>query len=372
MKRSSAADALLWAPGQQRLSLTVLANHTVDKVNLDQNLKANGVRFSPTLSRDSKQQYVVKAAKSVILAAGTLATAPILERSGVGKASILSAAKVKQLVDLPGVGTNLNDQPGSATSALVKEEYQNDTSLIDGRKLFAPEISLVNIDNVWSAGSSAITQSLSSPASLSSRADSLVAAGAAVNVQGAEMILNITIQLIVQSRLPVAEVIAESFPSVLSAPFWPLMPLSRGHVHISSANPFDSPIIMPRFLTDMFDQQVAIALARRSRDLWNSPPLADLVADAYYDPAIGPNGTDANYIEWLQRTAGGAAHWIGATAMLPRELGGVVDPRLRVYGTKNLRVVDAGVLPFQITSHLMSTLYAVAQRAAKLILEDCE
>lgn len=108
MKRSSAADALLWAPGQQRLSLTVLANHTVDKVNLDQNLKANGVRFSPTLSRDSKQQYVVKAAKSVILAAGTLATAPILERSGVGKASILSAAKVKQLVDLPGVGTNLN------------------------------------------------------------------------------------------------------------------------------------------------------------------------------------------------------------------------------------------------------------------------
>ncbi|KAG5969558.1 hypothetical protein E4U55_002049, partial [Claviceps digitariae] len=175
-RRSSAADALLWAPGQQRLSLTVLANHTVDKVNLDRRLKAKGVRFSPTLSRNAKQQYTVKAAKSVILAAGTLATAPILERSGVGKASVLSAAKVKQMVDLPGVGANLNDQPGTATSALVKKKYQNNTSLIDGGKLFAPEISLVNIDNIWPA------------------------AGAAVNAQGAEMILNITIQLIVQSR----------------------------------------------------------------------------------------------------------------------------------------------------------------------------
>ena len=180
MKRSSAADALLWAPGQQRLSLTVLANHTVDKVHLDQSLRANGVRFSPTLSKHTKQQFTVKAAKSVILAAGTLATAPILERSGVGKASILSAARVKQTVDLPGVGANLNvcqhvllfirtilvmqgntnspycppsqDQFGTSTSALVKKEYQNDTSLIDGRKLFAPEISLVNIDNIWSAG----------------------------------------------------------------------------------------------------------------------------------------------------------------------------------------------------------------------------
>ncbi|KAG6009977.1 hypothetical protein E4U21_000748 [Claviceps maximensis] len=381
MKRSSAADALLWAPGQQRSSLTVLANHTVDKVHLDQSLRANGVRFSPTLFRNSKQQYVVKAAKSVILSAGALASAPILERSGVGKASVLSAAKVKQVVHLPGVGANLNDQPGSVISALVKTEYRNDTSLIDGRKPFGPEISLVNIDNIWSAvyvlirdhtGSSAITQSLASPASLSSRAESLVAAGAAVNTQGAEMLLNMTIHLIVQSRLPVAEIISESYPSILSVPFWPLMPLSRGHVHISSANPFEFPVIMPRFLTDNFDQQVAIAVARRLRDLWNSPPLTGLVADAYYVPAIGPDGTDADYLKWLQNSSVGASHWVGATAMLPRKLGGVVDSRLRVYGTKNLRVVDSGILPFQITSHLMSTMYAVAQRAADLILQDCE
>lgn len=41
----------------------------------------------------------------------------------------------------------------------------------------------------------------------------------------------------------------------------------------------------------------------------------------------------------------------------------------RVYETKKLRIVDAGILPFEITSHPMPLLYAVAQKAAALILE---
>lgn len=53
--------------------------------------------------------------------------------------------------------------------------------------------------------------------------------------------------------------------------------------------------------------------------------------------------------------------------MMPREKGGVVNPELKVYGTKNVRVVDASVLPFQLCGHLTSTLYAVAERASDLI-----
>lgn len=51
-------------------------------------------------------------------------------------------------------------------------------------------------------------------------------------------------------------------------------------------------------------------------------------------------------------------------------MGGVVDPRLRVYGTKNLRVVDASVLPIVPRGNPQRTVYAVAERAVDLIRED--
>jgi choline dehydrogenase-like flavoprotein len=53
--------------------------------------------------------------------------------------------------------------------------------------------------------------------------------------------------------------------------------------------------------------------------------------------------------------------------MMPKDLGGVVDTTLTVYGTSNVRVVDASVLPFQVCGHLASTLYAVAEKAADMI-----
>ncbi|KAK6544735.1 hypothetical protein TWF694_001420 [Orbilia ellipsospora] len=368
-RRSSAADALLWSPDQQRDSLTVLANHTVDRILFSKDMTATGVVFGSKSVTKGKMSRVY-AKKGVVLSAGTFGSAPILERSGIGNAVALKAAGVKQFLNLPGVGANLNDQPGTSTSALIAEAFRNDTSIVDGRNLFGPQISLINIDEIWGASASIYSNELISPSALRSRAQALVEAGAAANIDGAEAILNTTISLILQSRLPVAELLAESYPSVISAIFWPLMPLSRGHVHINSPDAFAPPAIMPRFLTDEFDQAVAIAVARRTRDLFNAPPFKNVVADAYLDPPISRNGTDEEYLAWLSKTTSGASHWIGTTAMMPKKLGGVVDERLRVYGTKNLRVVDAGILPFQITSHTMSMLYAVASRAASLILAD--
>lgn len=56
--------------------------------------------------------------------------------------------------------------------------------------------------------------------------------------------------------------------------------------------------------------------------------------------------------------------------MMSRDLGGVVDPELKVYGTANVRVVDMSIIPMQLTGHPIAMLYAVAERAADIIKQS--
>lgn len=55
--------------------------------------------------------------------------------------------------------------------------------------------------------------------------------------------------------------------------------------------------------------------------------------------------------------------------MMSRELGGVVDSDLKVYGTANVRVIDGSVIPTQLSGHMSATVYAVAERAAEILVK---
>lgn len=88
-----------------------------------------------------------------------------------------------------------------------------------------------------------------------------------------------------------------------------------------------------------------------------------LQPDSYY-----PFLADATPETLLQAINSGLRtefHGSGATSMMPRELGGVVDPDLRVYGTKNLRIVDAGIIPMLPASHLQAPVYAIAEKVQR-------
>ncbi|KAF5985993.1 alcohol oxidase [Fusarium bulbicola] len=60
-------------------------------------------------------------------------------------------------------------------------------------------------------------------------------------------------------------------------------------------------------------------------------------------------------------------HPSGTAAMTPLDLGGVVDPELKVYGTCNLRIADASVMPLIPSAHLQASVYAIAEKAADMI-----
>ena len=121
----------------------------------------------------------------------------------------------------------------------------------------------------------------------------------------------------------------------------------------------------------MFDSDVAaqVAIAKFVRRLYGTAPLSAAVAGEVA-PGLGSvpaDATDAEWSEWLKGSYAPNNHPVSTASMLPREDGGVVDSELMVYGTTNLRVVDASVLPTQLSGHLTSVLYGVAERAADII-----
>jgi len=90
----------------------------------------------------------------------------------------------------------------------------------------------------------------------------------------------------------------------------------------------------------------------------------------------GQGGSDAVWTPWIvgDPSKGGAFagfgsvfHPIATCAMMRRDWGGVVDGTLRVYDVNNLRVVDASVLPLQVSAHLSGPLYGFAEKAADMI-----
>lgn len=156
-------------------------------------------------------------------------------------------------------------------------------------------------------------------------------------------------------------------------------PLSRGTVRPSSRDIFDLPLIDPRYCSEPFDCLVLARALLFNCALIRTRVMAELqpvVQEPYFCPdGLSSGGddtderniTDSRMLELARQYLATEFHPSGSTAMLPLDLGGVVDIELRVYGTQGLRVVDAGVMPMVLGAHLQAAVYAIAERAADII-----
>ncbi|KAF3035062.1 hypothetical protein E8E11_005240 [Didymella keratinophila] len=147
-------------------------------------------------------------------------------------------------------------------------------------------------------------------------------------------------------------------------------PFSRGSCRIRSTNPNDKPLLNPKHLSHPLNLEILARQTQYIETIIKTEPLACLLK------AGGrlPGGREATTLEAAKEIVKervlSTFHPVGTCAMMPKHLGGVVDSRLKVHGTKNLKVVDASIFPMETLGNIQATVYAVAEKAADLIKDD--
>lgn len=152
---------------------------------------------------------------------------------------------------------------------------------------------------------------------------------------------------------------------------WSLCTLSttsRGRITLSSSDPTADPLIDPAYFTTEHDLAVMRAGIRAILRMTESDAgKSFIISELPPDPSLAPLTSASTDVELDARIKAypSSFYHLGGTAAM----GKVVDSSCRVMGVQGLRVVDASVLPLSIGAHLQAPLYAVAERAAAMIIE---
>lgn len=368
--------AAYYYPNEARKNLVLLTNSLVSRVNFNttgSSLTATGVTF---LNGDSS--YTVAAKKEVIISAGSVNTPQILELSGIGKADVLSAVGITQLLDLP-VGENLQEH--SYTS--VAFEVEDGTTTLDTLRNDADYAAAQLAD--WRSGKASIYDQAVPSIGYVTLQQLVGDTQAATMIADAELyvagqkdsvyypIMEAQMDMLTDSTVGQMELIAiDGFFATNGAPeegksYITFLaanqhPLSRGSIHIASSNPRDYPTINANYFGVDFDLDVQTAGTEKILEIATAGPYAD-----YVGARAVPSADVTDLREYSKTTLSTEYHPIGTASMLPKAKGGVVDTKLMVYGTTNLRVVDASVIPIQISAHIQSTVVGIGELAADII-----
>ncbi|KAF6821439.1 Glucose oxidase 1 [Colletotrichum musicola] len=383
--RSYAANAYL-GPVRQRSNLKVVTDAFVSKILLKKD--GNSVLATGVAWTTNGTPYDSLASKEVILSAGSIASPQLLEVSGIGNKKLLQEHGIETVVHNPNVGENLQDHVyvplGFATKPGVptNEDYTNATYFQEQLDLYLQN----KTGRLSSAGASSALLSLKQIASTLDLAIPASKGGSSVPSLADQyrLILNDLKNDAVAQELSIEGGISPQFSSdttkLFSAGaagnFLSVLgvlehPLSRGSVHIRSADPRVYPEIDPRYLSNPLDVELLKVIALHLQTVARTAPLSELLQGAGTVFQPGYRELKVEDVEaWVRESVQSEYHPCGTCAMLPRGKGGVVDERFRVFGVDGLRVVDASVFPLIPRANVQSLVYAVAERAADFIKQD--
>jgi len=305
--------------------------------------------------RDS-QIRSLRAAQEVILSAGSIGSPQLMQVSGLGPAGLLSSHQLPVLVDLPGVGENLQDHLQIRTvykvqgAPTVNTLYRNWIS----RAGMALEYLL------WKTGP--MTMPPSTLGAFAKSDPSLASANLEWHVQP------LSLPKFGEPLHPFGAIT----PSVCN-----LRPSSRGHVRIAHADALVSPKILCNYLSTEDDRQAAVRGLQMTRAIMASPALAR------YSPEELLPGPAVLTEEDLAKAAGDLGttifHPVGTCAMGAMDEQGrarsnatVLDTDCRVRGVAGLRVVDASAMPSITSGNTNAPVMLIAERAARSIVQSTQ
>lgn len=291
--------------------------------------------------------------------------------SGIGPAQQLDRLDINPLVDLPGVGSNLQDHMQVWCWFPYHNPYTINPTALNTDQAFVNDSWTQYWTNRTGPFTSGAIAGVAFP-SLPSISDDASAVSTLANTQTPEMYLpdstsprilaGYSAQLSLLSAAlqdrnrAVFELINANDGDLTVAT---MRPLSRGTIALASSQPFTPPLIDPRYGSNPIDIQVLQEAISFNKRLVATESMAPLAPEQLFPPPNSSADETASYIRSKGQTE---YHPSGSAAMMPLELGGVVDPELLVYGTKNLRVVDASVFPLVPAAHLQAVVYGVAEK----------
>ncbi|CAK5267131.1 unnamed protein product [Mycena citricolor] len=384
--RSYAASAY-YVPASNRSNLALLTGAEATRILLKKKVNKNGLVVAKGVEFVSGSQTYrakLKSGGEVISSAGTVKTPQLLELSGIGNPQILNKFGVESRVDLAGVGDGIIDQVFVGLSFELKndsivtlDDLRNSTFQAAALAEYESNrtgIMTVGVTGFALAPLQTIVGSSNATAMINAQADKIQTGN--YTAAQKEKLNSIVDGLREPTQRGLIEFVA--FPGFFTSASAPQpgkkyltltvnlhFPFSTGSIHIASSNASVQPAIDPGYFKDDFDLQVLVEAFKYVRKLAATAEFSDLFAREV-DPGVAVQ-TDDQIRNYIKNHGGPEYHTVGSSAMMPRNKGGVVSPDLKVYGTKNIRVVDFSVLPLQISAHPMSTLYGVAEKAADII-----
>ncbi|KAK9871960.1 hypothetical protein WA026_015206 [Henosepilachna vigintioctopunctata] len=362
--RCSTGKAFL-RPIRLRTNLHVAMHSHVTRVLIDPVTK---VAFGVEFLRDGKI-HRIRATKEVILSAGAVNSPQILMLSGIGPKADLLKHQIPLIQDLK-VGHNLQDHVGlGGLTFMIDKEVS-----IQLNRIYA--VQPVMQYAVFGGGPLTIMGGVEGLAFVNTKYANTTddfpdiefhfISGSTHSDGGAQLkkAHGLSDTFYKRAFEPVTGKDAFSLLPVL------LRPKSRGFIKIRSRNPYDPPLIYPNYFQDESDMKTLVEGVKIGVALSRTPAFREYNSKflPFPDCKHIPIHTDPYYECMIRLYSATIYHPVGTAKMGPYwDEDAVVDPELRVYGIKNLRVIDASIMPTLVSGNTNAPVIMIGEKGSDLI-----